>query len=123
MHYDIFDLIQMNLNSQKTKSLPYNIYQNEDNDYILEMAVAGFHKDNIEVTLNKNTLTISGKTPEDSKDRVYHYRGIARRNFTSHFTLGKNTLVNGAEVEDGLLKVYMEEKVPDEEKPLQIEVK
>lgn len=126
--YDVFDMLTMGdrvnpHRTQKAKTLPYNFYQDGENEYVMEMAVAGFNKDDIEITRDKNTLTISGKTPDDSKERNYFYRGIARRNFDSTFKIGQNTVVNGAEINDGLLKVYLEEQVPEKDKPLQIEIK
>ena len=103
---------------------PYNINQVKDNDYQIEVALAGFDKKDIIVEAKDNTLTIRSiredKTNEEV-DGVVH-RGIAQRQFTRSFALGDNIKVNDAKLENGLLTVDLEREIPEEEKPRLIEI-
>ena len=104
---------------------PYNINQVKDNEYKIEVALAGFDKKDIEVEAKDNTLTIRSKAKEETIDEkgdgVVH-RGIARRQFVRSFALGEDIKVNDAKLENGLLTVDLEREVPEEEKPRLIEV-
>ena len=96
----------------------------KDNDYQIEVALAGFDKKDIIVEAKDNTLTIRSiredKTNEEV-DGVVH-RGIARRQFTRSFALGDNIKVNDAKLVNGLLTVDLEREIPEEEKPRLIEI-
>lgn len=103
---------------------PYNIVKLDENKYVIEMAVAGFGKQNIEIELNDGKLVVSGKLDSDEKNAVnILYRGIANRAFKRTFTLAETVEVEGAELLNGILKVWLENIVPDSKKPRKIEVK
>lgn len=85
---------------------PYNIEQNGENDLRITLAVAGFSRDELSVTIEGTQLTISGKQGDDP-DRVYLHRGIAARQFQRSFVLADGMDVIGAEIKDGLLRVNM----------------
>ena len=115
---DFFDLLY---NQQKQTFLPYDLYQ-DDNNYVLEMTVAGYNEEDINITLHNNTLTIEGNPSVDITDRTYFVKKIARRSFKTHFTLSKYAVVTGASIKDGMLKVFLEKNIPEEDKPKQIPI-
>ena len=85
---------------------PYNIKQVKDNKYVIEMAVAGFGKSDIEVTLEGNKLVIKGNaTEDDSNPEDFIFKGIANRNFTREFTLADKIEIENAELVNGMLKI------------------
>ena len=105
---------------------PYNIVKTGKNTYDIEVALAGFSKDDIEVEYAENMLTIKSKTEDKSndadKDGVIH-RGISKRYFSKSFTIADDVEVKGAELKDGLLKVSLEKIIPESKKPRTIEIK
>ena len=100
---------------------PYNIIKN-DNTYRIEIALAGFKKEDVDVVLAKNVLTISGNTPKAEADKNIAYRGIATRKFKRSFALSDNTKVKAAKMEDGMLTITIEKVVPEEEKEVSIQI-
>ncbi len=100
---------------------PHNIIKVDDNRYVVEMAVAGFGKEDIDIELNDGTLVIRGE--KKNKDEVtYLYRGIATRTFTKSIRLIDTIEVRGAEFKDGILKIGLENVIPDHKKPRKIEI-
>jgi len=100
---------------------PHNIIKVEDNKYVVEMAVAGFTKDEIDIQLDEGNLVIRGEK-KDKQDTNYVYRGIATRSFTKTIRLTDTMEVRGAEFKDGILKVGLENVIPDHRKPRKIEI-
>lgn len=91
---------------------PYNIKQVKDNKYVIEMAVAGFAKSDIEITLNGDTLVVSGSAQDDaSENESYVWKGIANRNFTRSFKLADKIEIKDAEIANGMLKIWLENMV------------
>ena len=103
---------------------PYNINQVKDNDYKIEVALAGFDKKDILVEAKDNTLTIRSKREDKANEEVNGvlHRGIARRQFVRSFALGEDIKVKDAQLNNGLLTVDLEREVPEENKPRLIEV-
>jgi molecular chaperone IbpA len=103
---------------------PYNIKQVKDNKYVIEMAVAGFAKTDIEMTLDGNKLVIKGASKDDPETE-YVYKGIANRNFERSFTLADKVEIKDAELVNGMLKVWLESivKTQDAIKKIQINQK
>ena len=108
---------------------PYNITKIDENKYSIELAVAGLTKNNIEIELANNTLTIKGglmSVDEMAKDIVnpvqYLYKGIADRYFTRKFTLADHVEVKGSALVNGMLKVFLEHAIPESKKPKKIEI-
>lgn len=111
--YDrVFDQLQeISKSVAKTvKYPPYNIKQIDDTKYVIEMAVAGFSKSDIEVTLDGNKLIIKG-VAQDDKDDSYIFKGIAGRNFEQTFTLADKIEIKDASVVNGMLKIWLENMV------------
>jgi len=103
---------------------PYNIKQVKDNKYVIEMAVAGFAKTDIEVTLEGNKLVIKGAVVDSSEDDTsYIYKGIANRNFNRAFTLADKVEIKDAEIANGMLKVWLENMVKVQDAVKKITVK
>ena len=101
---------------------PYNIIKVGDYRHVIEVAVAGFTKDDIEITLQEGTLSIQGKHPEVKNDNDIVYKGIAERNFERTFTLADTVVVKSAELEHGVLSVFLENEIPEEKKPKKISI-
>jgi len=102
---------------------PHNIIKTGDNDYLIQVAVAGFSKTEITVELEDNHLTIKGESQTtEYHPEQYLHRGLASRDFTKVFPLAEHIEVKGAQIENGILTVMLERIVPEELKPRVIEV-
>ena len=125
-----------NVNDTYTKAIlnnspnwpPYNIVKIDDNNYSIELAVAGFGKHNLDIELANNTLVVKGGFTVDEIDPVdnpvqYLWKGIADRMFTRKFTLADTVEVKNAEYVNGMLKIFLENVVPEEKKPKKVDIK
>jgi molecular chaperone IbpA len=101
---------------------PYDILKLDEDTYKLSLAVAGFSKDNINVSVDNGTLIIKGEIVKVTDAEIVH-KGIAGRKFTRTFALGEYMEVTGAEMEDGMLNIDIDRIVPEEKKPKTIKVK
>ncbi len=101
---------------------PYNIIQEKENESIIELAVAGFSEHDLDIEVDGNKLTINGNKDVKLDDEKYRHKGIAYRNFTRTFALADYIQVNGASVDCGILRVYLERVVPEELKPKKIKI-
>lgn len=113
------DLERMSSHTQ-TNYPPYNIVKEDDENFCIELAVAGFSKKDIEISREKNVLTIEGKVDEDSKDFVH--KGLASRAFKRSFNLADLVEVKGADMKDGILHVKLVKVIPEEDKPVVIKI-
>ena len=102
---------------------PHNIVKYDDTHYGIEVAVAGFSKEEITVSVDQDQLQITGKRVASTTDIEYLHRGLAARDFEQTFTLAEYMNVVGAEVKDGMLKIQIERIVPEALKPRTIEIK
>jgi molecular chaperone IbpA len=126
----IFDRFESMMNDEfftapSTNYPPYNIVRTGDYTYDIELALAGFGKDDIDVQYEDSVVTVKSvhKTESnDDKDGV-QYRGISKRHFTKSFTIAEDVEVQGAELKDGLLKISLERIIPEAKKARTIEVK
>ena len=120
-----FDDIFKRMNSfEYTSSFPpYNIKKVDSENYELEMAVAGFSKDDVKVKYAENTLTITGqkKNKEDKKELLH--KGISEKNFIKKFELADDFVVEEAGLQDGLLCVKLKKIIPEEKKEKIIDIK
>lgn len=101
---------------------PYNIKKVEDNKYVIEIAVAGFTKSEIEIEFEDDKLTVKGNASEDSGAFDWLYKGIANRNFTRTFALDDKIEIRGAALVNGMLQIALERIIPEHKKPKKIEV-
>jgi molecular chaperone IbpA len=101
---------------------PYNLKKTDENTYVIEMAVAGFGKQDIEMTLNDNTLIINGQVTVDTATEQFLHKGISDRAFNRTFSLADNVEVKNAKMINGLLKIWLEHIIPEDKKPKKIEI-
>jgi molecular chaperone IbpA len=101
---------------------PYNIKQVKENKYVIEMAVAGFAKSDIEMTLEGNKLVIKAASKEDDSEE-YLYKGIANRAFERTFTLADKVEIKDAEMMNGMLKIWLENMVKVQDAVKKITIK
>ena len=108
---------------------PYNIVKVDDNNYTIELAVAGFGKQNLDIELANNTLVVKGGyTVEEQVDPIdnpvqYLWKGIADRMFTRKFVLADTVEVKNAEYINGMLKIFLENVIPEEKKAKKVDIK
>lgn len=104
-----------------SKYPPYNIKKVDEDRYVIEMAVAGFGKSEIDIELQESKLKVTGKCePTDASE--YLYKGIAERGFHREFTLADNVEVKSSSLVNGMLKIWLEAFVPEEKKPKKINI-
>lgn len=104
---------------------PFNIVKNNENSYTIEIAVAGFGQQDIDIEFEDSKLTVRGKlqTAEDPREENFLFKGIANRAFTRTFALDDEVEVKDAEVFNGMLKIALERLVPEHKLPKKIPVK
>ena len=119
----IFDNLNRYVDNQQAQGFPpYNIRKEGEYNYVIEMALAGFGKEDIQVEIAENILSVRS-VKENSEDEDTQYRGISFRRFERKFTLADDLVVNNANLENGMLYIDLERIVPEEKKPRLIEVK
>jgi molecular chaperone IbpA len=101
---------------------PHNILKLDDSRYVVELAVAGFSKDEIEITVEDGSLTVKGDKKEKDTDVQYLHRGIGTRSFTKTLTVADTIEVKGAEFKDGILRIGLENIIPEHKKPRKVEI-
>ena len=101
---------------------PYNIERLTENEYRITMAVAGFGKQDVQIDVKENTLSIRGEKKMLEKEPTFLHRGIASRAFERRFQLADHVEVRSADVKDGLLSVDLEREIPERLKPRTIEI-
>lgn len=99
---------------------PHNILKTDDHNYLIELAVAGFNKDELAIEVEDRILTVTGE--HVSKGREYIHRGISTKKFKRTFRLSEYVIVNGADFQDGILSVQLKIEIPEELKPRKIEI-
>jgi len=101
---------------------PYNVKKVDEDNFLVELAVAGYDREDLDVTVDKDTLIIKSNRDNEEEGDFLH-KGIAGRNFTQTFTLGEYMVVKSASLDNGLLTVRIEREVPEEAKPKTIKIK
>lgn len=122
---DVFTNFERRFANQISNNYPpYNVVKINDNLYDIAIAVTGFEKDEITVTVKANELTIRGERKSlDSPEPEYLHRGLALRDFERTFTLAEHMQVREAEIKNGILLIQIEREIPEEHKPRQIHIK
>lgn len=117
------DLDRVIANSAINNSYPpYNIEKINENEFVISLAVAGFTMDDLEITHESNNLTIVGNTPTFADEKVFLHKGIAARSFARSFTVAEHVEVVNAELEHGLLNIYLKRNIPEELQPKKISI-
>jgi molecular chaperone IbpA len=115
-------LSNVQLAARQASYPPYDLVKIDEDTFKLSLAVAGFSKDDIEVSVDNGTLIIKGEIDEVTETEVVH-KGIAGRKFTRTFALGEYMEITGAEMKNGMLDIDIERIVPEEKKPKSIKIK
>lgn len=120
-----FDDLFTTLNREPVNNFPpHNIIKSGENKYRIEFALAGFGKDDVEVTIEDGQLTITGSQAENEANlENYLHKGIATRSFKKSFRLDQDLEVVGGEMTNGILQINLEKIIPDHKKPKVIELK
>jgi len=118
----IASIINSSTRSDQPSFPPYNVELLSENEYRITMAVAGFTLAELDITSEQGSLTISGKKAEDDQEHQYLYQGIAARNFERRFQLADHVNVQKANMENGLLHVYLLREIPEAMKPRSINI-
>jgi len=118
----LFDLLENSATSQSQDNYPpFDLVRIDDNHFRINIAVAGFKPDEIDVTAQQNLLIVSGKKTEDEGNGYIH-RGIANRSFERRFGLADHVKVKAADLKDGLLSIDLVREIPEEMKPRKIKI-
>ena len=107
--------------AKETNYPPYNIRKISEDQYAIELAVAGFEDKDMDIELVEETLTIKGNRPKEASDGLLH-QGLATRDFVKKFVLSDDMVIKGAALSNGMLYVGIERIIPDEKKPRKIEL-
>ena len=123
--FEEFDRLLESTERYNSNYPPYNIRKLSDNDYKIELALAGYSKGDIELELKDNTLTVRNKVKEkvinEDTNGIIH-KGIATRQFERSFTISEDIKIKNAELKSGLLNIDLERIIPDEKKPRLIDI-
>jgi molecular chaperone IbpA len=119
---DVEKMLSMNVQKTVSNFPPHNILKLDDTHYIVELAVAGFSKDEIEISVDDGTLTVKGEKKDAAIGVQYLHKGIGTRSFTKSLTIADTVEVKGAEFKDGILSIGLENIIPEHKKPRKIEI-
>ena len=121
-----FDMLENSTLGQGQENYPpFDLIKLGENDYRIELAVAGFKPDEIDITAQQNVLLVTGRKKEEAeegKGNNYVYRGIATRSFERRFALADHIQVRGADMKDGLLSIDLVREIPEAMKPRKIDI-
>ena len=101
---------------------PYNIERTDENAYRIEIAVAGFKTEDLNIEVKENLLTVQGRKPANDEAKRYLHRGLAERNFERRFQLADYVVVQDAQLANGLLSISLKRELPEALKPRRIEI-
>jgi len=125
----LFDMLENNGLSQGQENYPpFDLIKLGDNDYRIELAVAGFKPDELDITAQQNVLIVTGRKKDEDEHgnslgaNNYVYRGIATRSFERRFALADHIQVRGADMKDGLLSIELKREIPEAMKPKKINI-
>ena len=122
----LFNDIEKMLDSNSAKAIstfpPHNILKLDESRYVVELAVAGFSKDEIQISVEEGTLTVKGEKEEKESNVQYLHKGIGTRSFTKSLTIADTIEVKGAEFKDGILRIGLENIIPEHKKPRKIAI-
>ena len=116
----IFDQLENIHKHAKDTYPPHNVVKIDDEKFLIELAVAGFKKSDISLELKDGILKIKGEV--ESNEREYAYKGISSRKFEKSFRLSEFVVIDGADLEDGILVVYARVELPEEKRPRKIDI-
>ena len=121
----LFDMLENSSFGQTQENYPpFDLIKKGENDYCIQLAVAGFTPQEIDITAQQNVLVVSGRKSDESEEKSgdFVYRGIANRSFERRFALADHIQVRGADLKDGLLSIELVREIPEAMKPRKIEI-
>jgi molecular chaperone IbpA len=120
----MFDTLEHRFANQVSNNYPpHNIIKTDENQYEIQVAVTGFHKSEISVTVENNVLVIKGESmTTDYQPEQYLHRGLATRDFAREFPLAEHIEVTGAQIENGMLVIKLVRNIPESAKPKIIDI-
>jgi molecular chaperone IbpA len=120
----LFDMLEDSSGQSQENYPPFDLIRGGENEFRIELAVAGFKADEIDITALQNVLIVSGRKTEESNENGsdYIYRGIANRSFERRFALADHIQVRGADMRDGLLVIDLVREIPEAMKPKKINI-
>jgi molecular chaperone IbpA len=116
------DLLDAAASETATGYPPYNIERTGENEYRIEIAVAGFKPDELSIEVKESVLTVQGRKATNDAERRFVHRGLAERNFERRFQLAEYVVVTEAQLADGLLAINLRRELPEALKPRRIEI-
>ena len=119
----IFNDFENRYQHSTTNYPPYNVIKNDENSFEIEVAVAGFDREDITIEVDQDQLRIRGQRKQVEDSREYLHRGLAARDFERQFTLADHIIVGDAELTNGILRVKLTRQVPEALKPRLIAIK
>jgi molecular chaperone IbpA len=121
----LFDMLENSSFGQGQENYPpFDLLKKGENDYSIQLAVAGFKPEEIDITAQQNVLIVSGRKNEETEENGsdFIYRGIANRSFERRFALADHIQVRGADLKDGLLSIELVREIPEAMKPKKINI-
>ena len=118
----LFDELEKITNHANDTYPPHNVVKSADMKYDIELAIAGFSKDDITIELKEHVLYIKGDREKRRNDEAYVHKGISGRKFSKSFRLSEYAEVSGADLTDGILTVSIEVVLPEEKRPQKISI-
>jgi molecular chaperone IbpA len=121
----LFDMLENSALGQPQENYPpFDLIKDGDNEYRIELAVAGFKPEELDITAQQNVLIVTGRKQDESEEKGsnYVYRGIATRSFERRFALADHIKVTGADIKDGLLSISLVRDIPEAMKPRKIDI-
>jgi molecular chaperone IbpA len=121
----LFDMLENNPSGLAQENYPpFDLIKEGDNEYRIELAVAGFKPEELDITAQQNVLIVAGRKSDEAeqRDSKYVYRGIATRSFERRFALADHIQVRGADIKDGLLSIELKREIPEAMKPRKIDI-
>jgi len=121
--FDMLENTSLGQNQQENYP-PFDLVKEGENQFRIELAVAGFKRDEVDITAQQNVLIVSGKKNDETEQKGsdYIYRGIANRPFERRFALADHIQVRGADLKDGLLVIELVREIPEAMKPRRIDI-
>ena len=118
----VFDLLNHNFETNVKNFPPFNIEKLDEENYEIQIALAGFQEEDLNIEVKEGKLTVEGNQEPDEKIEFVH-QGIAQRKFRRTWSLADTVVVKGAKLVDGILKISLENQIPEEKKPQTIKIK
>jgi|TARA_R100001460_G_scaffold90765_1_gene132480 molecular chaperone IbpA len=113
---DMINMVEKTPNRTASSYPPHNLIKNGNGKYVVELAAAGFSKEELEIKTEDGTLTISGRKKEEEDDEKFAQKGIAKRPFSKSFHLASDVVVDDVSFRDGMITIDLQQVIPEDKK-------